>query len=275
MMERNPRDDLFEQLKYGKIDPDAAEAEARRLGLKPLRPTVDQPRFDPAREAQWTLAMAVAWIAYRRLSAVRDAWDPYREECWDWHFRQWRDGPAGDVFEGWLLERRPPMTMALLLIGDSLMSGEWRDPKFVMTASEAKDALWIALKTDCFRATGVDQEARQRVEIVPFTWIDLKLFEHGGRDEVRPHALELTGPNRYCDVLIPSASLRGIWREPVETPALPLPETIPPTGDGHMPLTSAAQWIATAGGTIDSQPTTPSAGGPPMNDSSRQSDPTE
>jgi hypothetical protein len=249
MIERNPRDDLFEQLKYGRIDPDAAEAEVRRLGLEPLRPAVDLSRFDPSRETQWTIAMAVAWIAYRTIDAVRDAWNPYREQCCDWHFRKWRIGFEGEVFEGWFLEPRSPETMAMLLIGDTLEPERYRDPKFNMTASAAKEALWVALQTDCFRATGIDTDTDTRVQIVPFTWIDLKLFEQDGRDEVRPHSLRLTGPNRYRDVLIPSASIRGLWREPYEKPALTLPETIMPTGDGYMPLTSAAQWIATEGGT--------------------------
>ena len=34
--------------------------------------------------------MSVAWIAYRTPDAVRNWWDDYRKECWDWHFREWR-----------------------------------------------------------------------------------------------------------------------------------------------------------------------------------------
>ena len=39
MSESDKRDELFEQLKYGKLEPDAAEAEARRLGLAPPGPS--------------------------------------------------------------------------------------------------------------------------------------------------------------------------------------------------------------------------------------------
>jgi len=248
MDEHNRRDELFERLKYGELDPEAAEAEARRLGLAPLRPDVDRSHYDPARENQWTLTMAVAWIAFRTIDAVRDAWDVYRAECWDWIFRKWRLGLDGDVTEGWLLEQRPPATIAVLLIGDSARRDADRDPKFSMTCSEAKGALWDALQTDCFRASGVDHESRERVQILPTTWIDLKLFEERGKAEVRPNALDLNSPHRYQEVLLPSAALRGLWREPHLKPTLTLPGPILPTGDGYMPLTSAAQWIATQGG---------------------------
>lgn len=251
MDKHNQRDELFDQLKYGKIDPATAEAEARRLGLDPLQPVVDLSRFDPAREVQWTLPMAVAWIAYRSLDNVRNSWNAYREQCWDWFHRKWRLGPDGEIFEGWVLEQRRPETMARLLIGDEFQRDVGRDPKSSMTAREAKDALWIALKTDCFRATGVDQETGQRVQIVPFSWYELEVFEERGRDEVRLNALGVTGPNRYRDVLVSSSTIRGLWREPIERKTLTLPDIIEPVGDGYMPLTSAAQWIATEGGSKD------------------------
>ena len=248
------RDDLFDQLKYGKITPDEAEAEALRLGLEPLRRVSTNDDFNPIREAQWTLPMAVAWIAYRTRDAVREWWPHYREQCWDWWFRKWRLGFDGDVYEGWFLEQRPPATMSLLLIGDALERTEERDPKFSMRAGDARDALWVALSTDCFRATGIDQESGQRVQILPITWTELKCYEENDPDELRPNALQQYGPNRYRDVLLPSASLRGLWRAPFIRQVQVLPAQVAPGGDGYMPLYCAAQWIATEGGRRDFDP---------------------
>lgn len=248
------RDELFDLLKYGKIEPAEAEAEALRLSLDPLRSVPDLADFDPIQQAHWTLPMAVAWIAYRSTDAVREWWPAYREQCWDWWFRKWRIGFDGDVHEGWLLEQRPPATLSLLLIGDAVERDVARDPNFSMTAREAQKALWDALGSDCFRSTGIDQETCQRVQMLPITWTELKCYEENGHDELRANALQTRGAGRYRDVLLPRASLMGLWRAPYVRPKLSLPETMVPAGDGYMPLYCAAQWIATEGGRVDFDP---------------------
>jgi hypothetical protein len=108
------RDDLITMVQRGEMTPDDAEAEAKRLGLDPLAAEPDPNDYDPMREPFWTLPMAVAWIAYRTQDAVRNWWNEYRKECWDWHFREWRVGPDGPVHQGHFLERRLKPTLALL-----------------------------------------------------------------------------------------------------------------------------------------------------------------
>lgn len=93
------------------------------------------------------------------MDAVRDAWNAYREQCSDWQFKRWRVGFEGEIFEGWFLEPRSLET--LLLIGDALMRCEWREPKFSMTASEAKDALWDAIR----RAGQRSEDDRQAFDL--------------------------------------------------------------------------------------------------------------
>lgn len=120
------RDELFDLLKFGKLTPDEAEVEARRCGLEPLRRVPNVDKFDPTKETQWTLPMAVAWIAYRSREAVRDWWPSYREQYWDWSHRKWRIGFDGDLHEGWFLEQRSPATLSLFLAAASIEPLGWR-----------------------------------------------------------------------------------------------------------------------------------------------------
>lgn len=55
-----------------------------RWGLSPFGILPDTVPFDPMQVLHWTLAMAVAWIAWRDVSQVRNAWGHYRQECWEW-----------------------------------------------------------------------------------------------------------------------------------------------------------------------------------------------
>ena len=57
------REDLFERAKYGKITGDEADTEAIRLGLGSLSHGPDPDEFRPESIPQWTLPMAVSWIA--------------------------------------------------------------------------------------------------------------------------------------------------------------------------------------------------------------------
>jgi hypothetical protein len=255
MTEETPRDALLDRVNMGELTPAQAEAEAKRLGMASLQPPDPNPElFDPTREAQWTLPMAVAWIAYREISAVRNRWEAYRGEFWIWHERRFPDGRPGSMRSGWLLGRRGKTTMESVVRATDAEATAERDPRFSMKPAEAIKALWDALQSDCFRTTGIDQKSWARVEILPTTWLDLKYFEENGEDEVRPEAPHLGGYARYRDVLLPSRVIRGLWRAPFAIEPLRLPPIMPPVGDGYMPLYCAAQWIATEGGTVDFDP---------------------
>jgi hypothetical protein len=111
-----PRDEMADALKYGQLKPEEAEARLLELGLPTLAPQPDPANFNPMGETWWTLPMALAWIAWRSPREVLEAWDPYRTECWDWHFREWRVGPDGPVHAGYFSEQREPATMMLLIL---------------------------------------------------------------------------------------------------------------------------------------------------------------
>jgi hypothetical protein len=66
------------------ITPHEAEAEAARCGLAPLNPDPDPKIFDPMREVRWSLPMALAWIVWRDPNRVREQWDKWRRQKFEW-----------------------------------------------------------------------------------------------------------------------------------------------------------------------------------------------
>ncbi len=243
------KDDLFERAKLGEITGEEADAEAIRLRLGSLshRPGPDE--FRPESETHWTLPMAVAWIAYLDLDSVREWSAPYREGSTYWLWRKWQLGFDGAAHEGWFLEQFSKPTLALLGIASAFDRAEGEKP-MSMSVSEAQAALWVALREGFFAASGVDVVTGRRVEIRALDWHELVPVQgHGEIDEVRFGLLGIG----YRDVLIPSIALRGFWHPP-KLVRLELPDLMPPTGNGYMPLFCAAQWIATEGGKRDFDP---------------------
>ena len=245
------REELLEKAKVGEITGEQADAEAIRLGFGSLSRKPGPDEFRPEAEPQWTLPMAVAWIAYLDLDEVREWSVPYRTQCFDWHWQRWRRGLDGPIYEGWHLEQRSTPTLSLLGISATIDLTEG-DERLRMSVGEAERALWIALQTDCFRASGLAENGR-RVEIPPLEWNDLKLILGRGDREELCFDFDRVA---YRELLLPAASLRGLWREPVENVER-LPSPMRPDGDGFMPLYCAAHWIATEGGVLDFPPNDP------------------
>src|SRR5262245_20915646 len=150
-MEPCNRDDLIHKVRYGELTPDAAEAEAARIGLAKLAVTPDPAQFDPFKETWWTLPMAVAWIAWRSPREVRECWDPYRSECLDWHFKKWRVGFDGPAHAGHFLERRRPATLSWLSSAERYDSVRRTLPNGAISIKEAKAKLWAALGDNEFQ----------------------------------------------------------------------------------------------------------------------------
>jgi len=249
MDQQDQRDELFERAKVGEITGEEADAEAIRLGLGSLSHQPGPDEFRPEAETQWTLVMAVAWIAYLDLDEVREWSAPYRAEYYHWLWQRWRRGADSSIYEGWHLEQRSRPSLSLLGISDAARSVTGSKPP-VLAVSEAEEALWVALREGLFSASGIDTETGRRVEIPTLDWRELVAVENRGQvDEVR-RGLMASG---YREVLVPSAAVRGFWhRRKVMRPSLP--QLVPPTGHGYMPLFCAAQWIATEGGARDFDP---------------------
>lgn len=242
------RENLFERAKYGKITGDEADAEAIRLGFGSLSRIPDPDKFRPESIRHWTLPMAVTWIAYRSNDAVREVWSKYCEECWDWHWRRWRIGTAGEVHEGWFLERRAFPTLALIEFMSAFARVEGDDRPMFMSIDEAKAALWVALGESMLPATGIARNGGGRVPIPPLEWLELKPLDTDHSDEVGCEGVGM----EYADPLLPSVAMRHLWGPPRERQSLP--EQMRPEGDGYMPIYCAAQWIATEGGEVDFNP---------------------
>jgi hypothetical protein len=263
-MNSTTRDGLIDDVMRGRLTPDQAEAEARRLGLEPLASEPDKGAFDPMKEADWTLPMAAAWIAYRTPAAVRDWWDKYRQECWVWQFKPWRLGQNGSVVEGHFLEHRPRATLALFQL-TKRDEARGSDIALSMAPMDSVDTLWTALRGCCFEATGIDVRTRERVTIPVEQWRDLESFEERGRDIIRSGEAPLSGGVQYRDLTVPMHAVVGLWSS-VRKAEPELPRLVRPEDNGHIPLYCAAQWIATGGGERTFDPTDRSIWQPAIDD---------
>jgi hypothetical protein len=137
------RSDIIGKAQGGKWTPDRAEAVAKRLDAGPLASLPYAFMYDPMRQQLWTMPMAVAWIAWRTEDAVRDSWDEYRKNCWDWHFRESQTGFEGPVTGGFFLEARSKASMHLLILSDS--------NDRVMGEVDADAAWWISVHPKPFQ----------------------------------------------------------------------------------------------------------------------------
>jgi hypothetical protein len=250
------RDYLIKGVRRGELTPDEAEADAARLRLGNLARTPDPEKFDPMRKTWWTLPMAIAWIAWRSPDRVREFWDPYRSECWDWNFREWRDGPDGPIYAGHFLEQRRPATLSSLLFTERHDSAQGLLPDGAISINDAKAKLWEALGENSFQATGVSTETGERTVIPDYAWRDLHDTEERGRDVLRVGEASGVWTDRgYNDVALRRQNIMAIWQpHRLEERGRELPTLVKPEGPGYMPLYFAAQWIATRGGTVEIDP---------------------
>lgn len=251
-MERPGRDDLIEGVKYGRMSPADAEAEAARLGLKPLASRPDPKKFNAMGEAWWTLPMTVAWISWRDPQRVLDWYDPYRAECFDWHYTEWRLGPDGPVFKGHFLNERQRATLVSLSLSERYDIATGRKCTGTTAVGEAKAQLKTALQENSLQATGIPNNGERRVVIPDREWRDLKWIEERGRDFARYGLLSVAG---YSDVAFRRRSVLTLWPEIHHVqPVAQLPPSVKPDGPGDFPLYCAAQWIATQGGSRSFDP---------------------
>jgi hypothetical protein len=171
---------LVRKAERGEILPEAAEAEAKVLGLGPLAHKPKESSFDPMSEPWWTLPMAVGWIVWRRPRTVLLCWDKYRLKCWAWRPMLGRHR----------LVRDRPATLAMLMRAEreakAHKSGQpgTKVVENVLSVRSAKTALWIALRGGKVQATGIRLGTNQRVLIPDFEWHDLDNIEEMGRDVV-------------------------------------------------------------------------------------------
>ena len=78
------RDILIDQVRRGNLSPEAAETEAAKQGFGPLATEPDPLELDPEGMAWWSLPLAVAWIAWRNGTSVREHCAEYRDKWLVW-----------------------------------------------------------------------------------------------------------------------------------------------------------------------------------------------
>lgn len=227
--EPDARDLLFDDLSHGRIEPAQAEARARKLGLSPLNPAPEVAQYDPMAENFWTLAMAVAWIAWRDIGRVRDVLPSWRRDHKDWFYRKYRvpDGAGGwSNRAGWILDRvhqgeAPFMFLALCEAFDA-SEGNPIDPAMRLTIRAARERLWQRLADGDLAATTAIEGARI-VQIAGHEWAFLEHGESRDRDVLYVRNDTWRGPKYAGDVLIHRKSLLALWpSEVAQSPTLGL-----------------------------------------------------
>jgi hypothetical protein len=245
------RNDLIEQANYGEITAEEAETEAVRLELGPFAKTPDPKDFDIMARPYWTLPMVIAWIAYRTSEAVTEWCDEYRQNCWHWIWKEWRDGPSGPVRKGYFLERWHNGTLEHLMLSDIHARSILDNYSPVKTVPQAEATLWQALLNNIKQATFYNHKTGERELIPAESWNDL-ICSKETSDEVVP---KIYGVGReYASVIMSKEQVIHLWPPHQLKPSNELPKSIKPEGGGYMPLFCAAQWIATKGGTVEFDP---------------------
>jgi hypothetical protein len=193
--------------------PDAAEAEAERLGFGKLANTPDPSEFDPMEEAWWTLPMVIAWIASRSSETVREYWDRYRSVCVEWHFCEWRMRADGPVQGGHLLARRLPATISSLYLAEKRNWENTSSAAEMTSIDDAKTQLWAALGQNKVQAAGIDTDTNVRTPIPDYAWLDLADIEERGRDVLRFREPRGGLSSRgYDNVVFRRQNILAIWQ---------------------------------------------------------------
>jgi hypothetical protein len=213
------RDRLISLVRYGKVTPQAAEAEAAARGWPPFERMPAVGTLDPMEETRWPIVMAVAWIAWRDIELTQEQSAEFQSECTHWIFREWnqpiKNGTAFARRAGWFLETwSKPTTVRLSLFDDILLAKGEPPANQKMTIRDAEKALWRALEEGQLVAEGMDATGKP-VDIPEREWPYLRLFEERERDALKYHALDRY--ERYTRVHLKRSDLLRLWPEPRST----------------------------------------------------------
>ena len=148
-----PRAHVLGLVLKGEWTPDQAEEWAKLVGLPPFAEKPDAAFYDPIRELNWTLCMALVWVASHDIDEVREIWRKWREA----HVT-WQPNETG----GYSLERLQ----------------RWPDEKSILrkywdVAGPAVESLWKELETGAIAATGISKREGVRRSIGSLDWCDL------------------------------------------------------------------------------------------------------
>jgi hypothetical protein len=216
---REARRGLYRELESGRTTPEAAEDRARALGLEALTPTLDPAHFDPMSETHWTLAMAVAWVAWADLERVRDCLPRWRERHRSWFWREHVDANSesgAKIRGGWFLEQthkgEAPLLYLSLCEASEASEGAPHNEAQRVTVHEAKRQLWACLAAGKISATTIYKGAPHAIPACE--WPHLEAGELGERDALYLRRDAWMGLRYDSDVLLPHADLLRLWPTP-------------------------------------------------------------
>lgn len=221
------RDDIIDKVQRGEMSPSEAEALVAERKLQPLKWEPDATEFDPMNEPDWTLLMAVAWIAYRSPDYVRKVWDKYREKCCKWS--PWRgrapnpDGRSFVDYKGHFLKQETDASFEQLCLEEivSLSRPPVQDDDSDVVKRHcvrpAREGLEKALREGTITATGLPLSELIRKPIAAFEWQDLTMFDSNqDQDRVYREGVQAA----YDAVMLRRDDVLRLWPKPVDKVAL-------------------------------------------------------
>jgi hypothetical protein len=202
--EQSERDVLMDKLRRGELAPGEAEVEATRLGIGPLARTPD-PNADPRNETFWGLAMVLAWITTRELSAVCWTWPDWREDKEWWRLLRRH---AGHDTKGYVLDKLGPVA----LIDFHMLAASWQsEGKCLVGIKDGIKELLSKLRAGSdIEATGIPSTGGKRQVIPSHEWRDLDVHEE--RKQIVVRTDHGSGPG-YDDVALAHVAVLKLWPE--------------------------------------------------------------
>jgi hypothetical protein len=212
------REDILTLARGGLLTPKEAEAEAAARGWGRFAVEPPLPAFDPMNVSRWSLAMSLAWIAWRDIELVRDMQPEFRSQCTHWVFQESRvpveateEGARFQEFRGWVVEQKRPATISLL----KFFAADAQDddaPK-AMPFYEAETSLWQALADGVVTGVAIDGSGKP-TDVPEREWPYLKIYEEKNRDVLKYEAL---GPVIFEQVKLKRVELLKTWPRPTST----------------------------------------------------------
>lgn len=155
---------------HGRLNPDQAEAEAKRLNLRPFASKPDPLLLDPMLEAVWSLSMSVAWMCWRTSEKVRESWPEYCREWWQWnsHHSRLPVENEGHVVEvtGWEISQRQVENLSTMGIAEALSDDSDEVGKAISVKS-AREWLWRHLANGEFTAYAIKVSEGSLPQVIP------------------------------------------------------------------------------------------------------------
>lgn len=233
-------------------------AEAEKLGGQwRLRPFTSRPKerlFDVNKEPTWSLVMTLSWIVWRDPSKVREAWDDYRTECWEWfavHRRLPIDGDKKwhEVYGAELRPLEPLSAMSLSIL--EAIDSDPDDRRKLVSVKTAREDLWRMLTEGRIAATGLN--ANNAIAQIPaHDWPYLELVgDLGDMDYVIQRSVSLKAA--YTHLRFSRIAAQATWPATVE-PVEPDPaDSLFDLNLSSWTLAEAAIWVGSEGRRFSSQ----------------------